>query len=175
MKLLDIPVTTIEDIEDGWPQLAHGLRTLRDWPGEDVEEVFVRPYVFSFEAYGATIEINMAETDRILEWFDKNAQTKKGKELYKELAALPNVAAKLKYLDQAIFPESSQPFPDPPMVTSTNRHAFIASYITHLTTTTISPSYTAFHRGFHTLLSHKSLSLFNPSHLKHRIEGQKHI
>ena len=178
MKLLDIPVTTVEDIEDGWPELAHGLRMLRDWPGDDVEEVFVRPYVFSFEAYGTTIDVNMADTERLLDWFDKNAQTKKGKDLYKELAALPNVAEKIKHLNQAISPNPSQPSsppPDPPMVTSTNRHAFISSYITHLTTTTMSPSYTAFHRGFHTLLSRKSLSLFTPAYLKTLVEGHPHI
>ena len=173
MKLLDVPVTTIEDIEDGWPQLAHGLRMLRDWPGEDVEEVFVRPYVFSFEAYGTTIDVNMAGT---LDWLDKNAQTKKCRELDLELAAMPK--EKIRELYQSISPnpsEPSSPPSDPPMVTSTNRHAFISSYITHLTTTTISSSYTAFHRGFHTLLSRKSLSLFTPAHLKILVEGSPYI
>ena len=177
MKLLDIPVTTLEDIEDGWPQLVQGLKTLRDWPGDDVEEVFVRPYVFSFKAYGTTVDVNMTETERILDWFDQNGQTEKGKVVYKELSALPNVTEQIKHLDQAIFAESqhSSPPSDPPMVTSANRHAFISSYINHLTNTTISSSYNAFHRGFHTLLSRKSLSLFTPAHLKTLVEGHPHI
>lgn len=44
----------LSDLEDGWPELVKGLKALRDWKDGDVEDVFMRSYVFSIDKFGAT-------------------------------------------------------------------------------------------------------------------------
>jgi hypothetical protein len=58
-KLLDQPVSRLADIEDGWPELTKGLRTLHDWPEDNVESVFMRPFVFSVNVFGTTVDVDM--------------------------------------------------------------------------------------------------------------------
>lgn len=58
-KLLDQPVSKLADIEDGWPELTKGLRTLHDWPEDNVESVFMRPFVFSVDVFGTTVDVDM--------------------------------------------------------------------------------------------------------------------
>lgn len=71
-KLLDLPVTELQHIEDGWPSLAKGLKELLTWEdhedGMEVEDVFVRSYVFSVEAPGRTIFVDMEKAGRGEDW-----------------------------------------------------------------------------------------------------------
>lgn len=53
-KLSGLHKHRLEDLEDGWPELVKGLRALRDWRDGDVEDVFMRSYVFSIDKFGAT-------------------------------------------------------------------------------------------------------------------------
>jgi hypothetical protein len=39
-------------IKDGWPGLAESFQTLLSWRDGDVKDVFMREYVFSYEAFG---------------------------------------------------------------------------------------------------------------------------
>lgn len=57
-KLLGRPVEQIQDIQDGWPALAKGLRDLATWEG-NVENDFMRAYQFTVEAPGFTYSIDM--------------------------------------------------------------------------------------------------------------------
>ena len=67
-KLLDLPVTGVAHIEDGWPDLAKGFKELLSWTDGDVEDVFVRSYVFSIEGLGSTIHVDMDRTRRDDDW-----------------------------------------------------------------------------------------------------------
>lgn len=67
-KLLDLPVTRLAHIEDGWPALAKGFNELLNWVDGDVEDVFVRSYVFSVEGLGSTIHVDMDRTGRDIHW-----------------------------------------------------------------------------------------------------------
>lgn len=49
----------IEMIEDGWPDLARGLKAMRDWDDGDVADVFVRTYTFSLDVFGTTVDVDM--------------------------------------------------------------------------------------------------------------------
>lgn len=64
--LLGLPVEKLEHIEDGWPELAKGLRILRDWPEDNVEDVFMRPYVFSVNCFGTTVDVDMEKARETL-------------------------------------------------------------------------------------------------------------
>ena len=61
-KLLGCQTDCLEDIEDGWPDLAKGLRALRDWTDGDVEDVFCRSYMFSVDVFGSTQDFNLDST-----------------------------------------------------------------------------------------------------------------
>lgn len=66
-KLLGLHDHGLADLEDGWPELVKGLRALRDWKDGDVEDVFMRSYVFSIDKFGA-IE------DRLIGQYEKAEQ-----------------------------------------------------------------------------------------------------
>jgi hypothetical protein len=49
----------VEYIKDGWPDLAKSFRELLNWSDGDVSDVFMREYVFSYEAFGQRINTNL--------------------------------------------------------------------------------------------------------------------
>jgi hypothetical protein len=51
-KLLNWPVTRLEHIQDGWPQVAKGLQQILDWAGKDVEKTFQLSYDFGLADFG---------------------------------------------------------------------------------------------------------------------------
>ena len=63
-KLLGLHDHTLSDLEDGWPELVKGLKALRDWKDGDVEDIFMRTYVFSVDKFGAT-------EDRLIGQYEK--------------------------------------------------------------------------------------------------------
>ena len=63
-KLSGLHHHTLSDLEDGWPELVNGLKALRDWKDGDVEDVFMRTYVFSIDKFGAT-------EDRLIGQYEK--------------------------------------------------------------------------------------------------------
>lgn len=72
-KLLGLPVNTLAHIKDGWPQRAKGLEAALSC--EDVSD-FALSYVFSYDAFGERVEIDMGKNRPGTESF----KTKKGKE-----------------------------------------------------------------------------------------------
>ena len=67
-KLSGIHNHRLSDLEDGWPELVKGLMALRDWKDGDVEDVFMRTYVFSIDNFGAT-------EDRLIGQYEKVEQS----------------------------------------------------------------------------------------------------
>ncbi|KAL1794520.1 hypothetical protein ACET3X_007941 [Alternaria dauci] len=47
-------------ITDGWPSLAEGFQGLLSWRDGDVSDVFMREYVFSYEAFGQIVNQNLS-------------------------------------------------------------------------------------------------------------------
>ncbi|CAI9629131.1 unnamed protein product [Alternaria burnsii] len=47
-------------IRDGWPSLAEGFQKLLSWRDGDVSNVFVREYIFSYEAFGQIVNQNLS-------------------------------------------------------------------------------------------------------------------
>ena len=78
-KLLGIPVTGLEHIRDGWPELAKGLTDLLTWADGTVEDVFMRSYVFSAEALGSTLIVDMERIGPNDIWPATKADKGKGK------------------------------------------------------------------------------------------------
>jgi hypothetical protein len=57
--------TSIDYIRDGWPDLAKGFHNLLEWTDGDVADVFVRDYVFSYEAFGQRHNVDMTESNTV--------------------------------------------------------------------------------------------------------------
>ena len=76
-KLLGMPVRSLDHIRDGWPELAKGLTGLLTWADGNVEDVFMRSYVFSAEALGSTLFVDMERIGRDDAW--PPVKTDKGK------------------------------------------------------------------------------------------------
>ena len=188
-KLLGLPVAGLEDIEDGWPQLAHGLKILRDWEGEDVEDVFMRPYVYSVDSFGITQDIDMDKMGKLRVQLEQRLGqqklTDKGKSIQKDLASLSTDQERIARFGEEFWPSDHDALRDlvttagmpqasgsePVMVTNANREQYIRDYIYYLTDATVCDSFGAFRRGFQTCLNPKSLTLFNPDQLKTLVEG----
>lgn len=62
--ILHEPIDSIDDIRDGWPELAKGLEALLSWDDGDVGDVFSRTYEFSFETYGQKVHVDMTSFAR---------------------------------------------------------------------------------------------------------------
>lgn len=57
--LLDIPCTELRDIQDGWPDIARSLQSIKDGAYEGLE------YVFPLEANGLRMSVNRGAIDRL--------------------------------------------------------------------------------------------------------------
>lgn len=77
-KLLGLKVKKLEHIEDGWPDLAKGLRDLLEWSDGDVADMFMRTYEFSYEAFGTRVDVDMEKVGREAPW--PRRKRSKGKE-----------------------------------------------------------------------------------------------
>ncbi|KAL5600932.1 hypothetical protein BROUX41_005766 [Berkeleyomyces rouxiae] len=150
-RLLGYPVTELQHIEDGWPDLANGLTTLLEWDEENgaVEDVFARTYEFSVDMFGVPVSRQMDGENS--DWPQLGA-VKLGQE---SLAA-------------------GNPH-DAPMVTYNNRSAYVSDYIRYLTDVSVRTQYEAFKRGFNTCLHPKSLQLLTPPLLQSLVEGIQDI
>lgn len=195
-------MTNIVHVLDGWPSLANGLESLLSWTGGDVEDVFLRSYVFSVEALGKIISVDMERCGREDEWPPVEGIKMKGK----SAAALNSLGEMSQRRDetttpkrslfdddngwtalgksaspvstitsQSSLPESSSVSSHSIMVNNSNREQYVQDYIFWLTDKSIRPQYEAFARGFYTCLDRKAATIFSAEALKRVVEGIQDI
>ena len=140
-KLLELPVTGLAHIRDGWPELSRGLDSLLSWRDGDVADVFLRTYDFSVEAFGAIVSMAMDEEQAL----SRTSSTRKGK-------------------GKARVTESPPPSSPTRMVTNENREQYVRDYVSWLTDRSIRAQYEAFARGFSVCLEKRSLSVRRTPH-----------
>ncbi|RKU48711.1 hypothetical protein DL546_009627 [Coniochaeta pulveracea] len=158
-KLLGEPVTELHHIMDGWRDLASSLTQLLEWDEKDglVEDIFVRTYEFSVEAFNGPVTQQMTSDPSSWPQFRPGTTATGGE------PSAPPPAASATDSDEA------------PLVTSSNRNAYVYDYIRYLTDISIRPQYEAFARGFRTCFHPKSLTLLTPSTLQSLVEGVQEI
>lgn len=192
-KLLDLPVTSLAHIEDGWPSLTKGLKNLLSWADGDVEDVFLRSYVFSVEALGKAITVDIEKVGREDDWplveedktksaaIGKTAQSwKSPKELSEDgyewvVSEQPANSSLTVRSRSSSRPRSSSMSSQTAMVTNKNREQYVEDYVFWLTDKSIRPQYEAFARGFYVCVDRKAASIFNPESLKGVVEGIQEI
>lgn len=198
-KLLDLPVTTLAHIEDGWPSLTQGLKNLLSWADGDVEDIFLRSYVFSVEALGKTIAVDMQKVGREDGWPLVEEDGTKS-EVVGSLAQSGNIAQSSEFPKELSEDDYEWIVPEQPanssltvrsrspsrprsssmpsqtvMVNNQNREQYVEDYIFWLTDKVVRPQYEAFARGFYVCLDRKAVSIFNPESLKGVVEGIQEI
>lgn len=93
-KLSGLHSHTLSDLEDGWPELVKGLKALRDWKDGDVEDIFMRTYVFSIDKFGATEDRLIGQYERVEQGDEDKMGV--GKEKTKKVAKVVRIKRKPK-------------------------------------------------------------------------------
>ena len=168
-KLLGWPVASLEDITDGWPVLSKGLRSLLDWDDGDVEDVFVRSYVFSGVSDGCPFNIDMAKHGRDDPW--PFVEPTAAEDQPPSDSPDPDQPAHTNGTISSTDENPNAADDDAPMVTNANRAAYVADYVFWLTDKSVRPQYDAFATGFFLPLDGRALRLFDPSALRDVVEG----
>ncbi len=183
-KLLNLPVTKLEHIKDGWPSLAQGLRHLLDWTDGNVEDVFVRSYIFSIEAYGKTITVDMDRIQCDGDWPSVQGNNCEPKNTNPQAdAASDSMSLKSESLSSSDSSSASEGLrasrdfnaSKPCMVTNENRERYVDDFIFWLTDKSVRLQYEAFVRGFRVCVDPKAISIFKPETLKSLVEGIQEI
>lgn len=69
--LLDLPCTELQDIQDGWSEIARSLQSIKDGAYEGLD------YVFPLEANGLRMSVNRSAMDRLRDQVDEYASGKR--------------------------------------------------------------------------------------------------
>jgi hypothetical protein len=151
---LDVDKLSTDFIRDGWPELAKSFDTLLAFEG-DVEEVFARDYVFSYEEYGHTVNMTISRPQESSSDTTTKDVNNKAKHIY--------------------WKDSEKAGAHVGPVTNANRAQYVKDYIEWLTYTSVRVQLSSFRRGFRTCLHPKSLELFTPQSLRSLVEGNPTI
>lgn len=177
-KLLGEPVTDLDHIADGWPDLVSGLTMLLDWDekemGGSVEDVFARTYEFSVDSFGEQVTKLMTPPPPSIS--SRSGKSAAQTDAFSREEPWPQFSTAYRRLSDASSSASAVPSEEEaPLVTAANREQFVSDYIRYLTDVSIRPQFEAFARGFRTCLHPKSLSLLTPSLLQSLVEGVQEI
>ncbi len=164
-RLLSIPITSISQISDGWPDLAKGLQALVDWEDGDVGDVFMRTYEFSFEGIGETIHVDMESAHDCDSWYGarptsiKEAFQARLNMTWDHQTVHQEKACRSSIRNPAGLKSSQRAERNPSLVTNRNRVKYISDYISWLTDKSVRPQYKAFARGFYTCFDNAALAV----------------
>ncbi|RMD41624.1 hypothetical protein DV735_g3476, partial [Chaetothyriales sp. CBS 134920] len=191
-RLLGMKVKNVDDIKDGWPDLARGLQYLLDFDG-DVAEVIGRTYEFSYDFAGTRVSIDMQKD--IADAATPTRFNKRSKEKVKSTSFELPVQLDLTPPSQSPVTESrpglsrtpsikgiatplsleSDAIEEADLVTNESRRQYVKDYIHYLTDQSIRQQWEAFTKGFFTCIDRKSLTLFTPQQLALVIEGHRNV
>ncbi|KAL8970225.1 MAG: hypothetical protein Q9183_001620 [Haloplaca sp. 2 TL-2023] len=144
-------------IDDGWPALSRGLKSLATWSDGDVADVFARTYEFVVQAPGHNITVDMQRVTQV-DSFSKDV-----------------VINDKPMAQNGVHSSSIPPGSTAEMVTNANRNRYVSDYLKWLTDLSIRPQFSAFTKGLFTLIDQRSLLLFKTVDLKSLIEGTQDL
>ncbi|KAL9084906.1 MAG: hypothetical protein Q9165_007859 [Trypethelium subeluteriae] len=169
--LLDLPVDNIHHLWEGWRELQRGLWTLLEWdhPELDVEDAFMRSYVFTIETPGENIDVQIDKFGRSNTWPDPELAEEDGYDARRNLPPLSHRAWRAPRTGH------SNELTEPKMVTNENRRQYVADYIWWLAHQSIERSFSAFSDGFFTCIDKTNLKILTPEVLKLLVEGDGEV
>ena len=178
-NLLGFPCDELRDIQDGWPEIARSLQSIKDGAYEGLD------YAFPLEANGLRLSIDQDSLDTIRGQVDHYTS---GKATMIDLQA-----SEMSRIETA--PSSSSPPTNPyhptdqywpgwevhapstpedeesQPLTSANIVPYTTDYVHWLHTLSVYPQQSAFKKGFHSLIPIHHLQLFTPQTLSNTLEG----
>ena len=170
-KLLDLPVSHLEHIRDGWPTLTKGLEQMLSFEGS-VEEDLVRQYIFSCESQGHRYDVDMQKHKREDPW----PVAEPSLPSHPQGSGLSGTAGSNQTPDnKGLSNDLTLDLDEAAMVTNENRANYAADYIYWLTNKSVAPQFSAFATGFFLPLQKKALQLFTPESLQALVEGIQNI
>ncbi|KAI9691120.1 MAG: hypothetical protein M1822_008740 [Bathelium mastoideum] len=177
-KLCDVPVNSLADIQDGWPDLAKSLQQMLDWDEAkgDVEDVIMTDYVFTVDAGDVKINVQIDKFDDSQPWPDKHLAREYG---YSQNNPPPLqhsswVAPRDKHIER-VDDEGNRRLPSPQTVNNRNKDKFVADYIQFLVYKSIARQFGAFAKGFFTCLQKQTLKILSPELLRMLLEGTREV
>jgi hypothetical protein len=182
--LLGLPCDEIRDIQDGWPDIARSLQSIKDGAYEDLD------YEFPLETNGLRLSIDRDSLDTIRMQLGHYTSGK-----------APNIDLQASEMSriEATSSSSSSPSTNPyrptgqdwpgwelhaPTIwevekqnplTASNVASYITDYIDWLHTLSVYPQQIALKKGFYALIPLHHLQLFTPLTLNHTLEGSSTI
>ncbi|KAI9666113.1 MAG: hypothetical protein M1821_004048 [Bathelium mastoideum] len=177
-KLCDVPVNSLADIQDGWPDLAKSLQQMLDWDEAkgDVEDVIMTDYVFTVDAGDVKINVQIDKFDDSQPWPDKHLAREYG---YSQNNPPPLqhsswVAPRDKHIER-VDDEGNRRLPSPQTVNNRNKDKFVADYTQFLVYKSIARQFGAFAKGFFTCLQKQTLKILSPELLRMLLEGTREV
>ncbi|KAF2690025.1 hypothetical protein K458DRAFT_426870 [Lentithecium fluviatile CBS 122367] len=168
---------TTDAIRDGWPTLAKSFDELLAY-NDEVADVYMRDYVFSFEAFGHNVDVDMQAFEGHKRWparsspphLDRFENASAWRASLKrpdlsDTAWIRPLASKSENGDDTETVNEATP------VTNANRKNFVKDYLHWLVHRSVERQLSAFATGFHTCLKPRSLALFTPTTLRDLVEG----
>lgn len=144
-KLLDEEVTELHHIADGWPDLAKGLTSLLEW--DENEQGLVE------DIFARTYEFGIEQFGRFIS---------------------RDMTSSKRWPQFSDAEQECNPI-DAPAVTNENRNNYVTDYIRWLTDVSVAPQFSAFKRGFFSLVDRQSTTLFDAETLQSVVEGIQDI
>ncbi|KAI9708638.1 MAG: hypothetical protein M1820_003856 [Bogoriella megaspora] len=196
-RLLGYRARNIPHIADGWPELAKGFQALLEWnePGTDVQDVFARDYIFTVEAEGEMIDVQMDKFLANYGWpyisvseealsytLNPSIQHPSWRSPMQVVKKDPNepdqIEINVQFGDnpnEKGYTLKDNPKSEPIPVTNANREAFVRDYIHWLTDRSIDPEWKAFKTGFFMCVDEDALKLMTPPLFRRLVEGDKEV
>lgn len=133
--------SSLEDLAELHPTLAHGLSQLLEYTG-DVQQTFCRDFVVEEDRYGESVQVR--------DWLRSH---------------------QIQYADLGLLQVPLLPGGEKMPVTNSNRREFVELYIHYLLDISVTRQYEPFKRGFFTVCGGNALSLFRPEEIELLIRG----
>ncbi|KAL9000722.1 MAG: hypothetical protein Q9169_000758 [Polycauliona sp. 2 TL-2023] len=170
----------LDGMEDGWPGLVSGLRSLLKWSDGDVAEAFCRTYEYVVETAAGKVHVDMlsAKRDecRHCRLSCKRLRGRHAGGHHNSALPAPSLAKRANEEDCKDTPKSTaEECPSACMVTNQNREQYVKDYIFWLLYGSLSREFDALRQGFSACTSSQGLSLFSAEDFKLLVEGHEDV
>ena len=183
-NLLGLPCDELRDIQDGWPDVARSLQSIKDGAYEGLD------YEFPLEANGLLLSIDQDSLDTIRMQSDHYTSGKAPNIDLRasEMSRIEDTSSSSSSPSISPYRPTGQDWPGWKVhapttweiegqnsLTPSNVTSYTRDYIHWLHTLSVYPQQNAFKKGFHALIPLHHLQVFTPQTLSHTLEGSSTI
>jgi hypothetical protein len=178
--LLGLPCDELRDIQDGWPDIARSLQSIKDGAYEGLD------YAFPLEANGLRLSIDQDSlytirlqlnhyTSGKVPTIDLQASEMSRIEAVSSSSKNPYHPTNQDWPGWEVHAPKKYELEEQTPLTPSNIATYTADYVHWLHTLSVYPQQSAFKNGFHALIPIHHLQIFTPRTLSHTLEGSSTI